>query len=177
MTKSETKHSILGSTLPKSFTPSIFFSFLSRKLHLYCMSTWFDRSDGFFLNFFCSQRSFRFGTMDGSMSSFQDIGFLCKLRSSVIPFPFVKLVTMSAIWAIFSFISCCPFPISSVLMFFSLAMSNLTILDPLKCSKLQPIRITRGDFLVVLSLTILMLLNRIVKIFFETILLCKTRHV
>ena len=118
------KHSSLGSTLLRSFTPSISFSFLSRKLHLCCMSTCFDRPNGFFLNFPYSQGSSEFGSMDGSMPPFQDAGSLCKQGSLVIPFPFVKLVTIFVIWAIFSCISCCPLSSSSILRVFPLFMSS-----------------------------------------------------
>ena len=130
MTTSGAKLNSLGSTLPRSSTPLISFSFLSKRLHLCCMSTYFDRPNESFLNLPCSLRSSEFGSMDGSMPSVQDAGPSCKLGSSVISFPFVKFVTTFVIQAIFSCISCSPFFISSILMFFSLAMFDLTILDP-----------------------------------------------
>ena len=117
-TKSGTKHSSLGSTLPRLFTPSISFSFLSKRLHLYYMLTCFDCPNDSFLNLPCSQGLFRFGTMDGSMPSFQDIGSLCKLGPSAIPFPIFVIL------AIFPCISCCPLSSSSILEVFPLSMSS-----------------------------------------------------
>ena len=124
MTTSRTKLNSLGSTLPRSFTPSISFSFLSKRLHFYCMSTCFDRPNGSFLNLTYSQGSSEFGSMDGFVQPSQDVGFLCKAGSSVIPFPFVKFVTIFVIWAIFSCSSCCPLPNSSILEVFLLSMSS-----------------------------------------------------
>ena len=116
------KHSSLGSTLPRSFTPSISFSFLSRKLHLCCMSTCFDRLNRSFLNLPCSQGSYKFSSMDGFVQPCQDVGFLCKPGSSVIPFPFAKLVTIFVAREIFFCISCCPLSSSSILRVFPLSM-------------------------------------------------------
>ena len=130
MTTSGTKLNSLGSTLSRSSTPSISFSFLSKRLYLCCMSTCFDCPNRSFLNLPYSQGLSEFGSMDGFMPPFHDVGFLCKLGSSVIPFPLVKFVTIFVIWSIFSCISYCPFPISSILMFISLAMSDLVIPDP-----------------------------------------------
>ena len=90
MTKSGTKHSSMGSTLLRSFIPSITFSFLSKRLHLCCTLICSDRLSRFFRNFSCSQRSFEFGTANWSSLFFEDTSLSCEPGSSVIPFPFVK---------------------------------------------------------------------------------------
>ena len=151
-----TKHSSLGSTLLRLSIPSITFSFLSRRLHLCCKLMYSDCPDRFFLNFSCLQRSFGFGTVNWLSLFFQDASLSRELGSSVIPFPFIKIVIIFVTWESFSYMPCRPFSISSILMVLSFSMLDWWSSVPFwpydsksfKMFKLQQVRINRGDFLI-----------------------------
>ena len=173
--------------LPRSSTPSISFSFLSRRLHLCYMSTCFARPDGSFLNLSCSQRSSEFGSIEGSMPPFQDASFLCKLGSSVIPFPFAKLITIFVIWAIFSCISGVHFQALPFSRSFHLPCPIWRPQIPFRSCDSKSLEMFKNPtqlgllgaiFLVISSLKIFDTLWQNRKGFFlkKKVLLCKTRH-
>ena len=145
MTTSGTKLNSLGSTLPRSSVPSISFSLLSNRLHFCCRLMLSDCLGKFSLNCSRSKGSFRFGTINGSLPSFHDVGSSYKLGPSVIPFLFVKFITTFVLQAVFSCISCCPFSVCSILRVFSLVMSDLTILDPFLVLWLQILWIVQNS--------------------------------
>ena len=66
MTKSGTKLNSLWSTLSRSSIPLITFSFLLRRLYLYCTLICSDCPDGSFLNFPYLRKLSEFDTADGS---------------------------------------------------------------------------------------------------------------